>query len=281
MKTFSQSLMEQLSRNLEGIHLQNEEALSYSELAVRTILNTLEELKLFLASYSFPTKNEEILFFKEIKPQFTSLLIYYNEIYKMESNLPFGTASRSRKYYEAELVKLQGYFDENVEFYRYHQKGNTFLDKKYFIRSKYDLKLTLDSFYLQADRSFSTSHDYQIARLIANERLKKYIESKIVKIEQLKNLHEKEAATTSNIKWTSAKVEMVEMIYALHTAGVFNHGGANLKELIRHFEKAFNVELGQFHRTYTEISARKTDRTKFLNIIQEKLVRRMDDKDSQ
>jgi len=74
-------------------------------------------------------------------------------------------------------------------------------------------------------------------------------------------------------------VALIELIYALHTEGVFNNGTSELKEVTSFFESTFNVDLGQFNRTFLEIRSRKCERTKFLNTLKEKLILRMDDAD--
>lgn len=279
MKTFSQSLLEELDCQLERIHLETDDPLHYSEQAVKTTVTMLEKLKAFSVRYKFQTTIEEINFFREIKPRFASKLVYYNEIYTIETNRPFGTAKTIRKYYNGELAKLQLYVEDNLEFYRYYKKGNTFLDNNYFIRGKHDVKLTLDSFYFQADHRFSTSHDYKVARIMANDSLKAYLESKLQELDKKNNGEHTRQITEKPLQWTGAKVGIIELIYALHTEGVFNHGTSDLKDLIKYFEKAFAIDLPQFHRTFFEITSRKTERTKFLNVLTEKLVRRMDDLD--
>ena len=71
----------------------------------------------------------------------------------------------------------------------------------------------------------------------------------------------------------------MELIYALHADGVFNNGTSELKEVATFFESAFDVDLGQFNRTFLEIRSRQSERTKFLNTLKEKLILRMDDAD--
>lgn len=182
-----------------------------------------------------------------------------------------------KKYYKAELAKLKGFFNDNLEFYRYYRTGNNCLDKKYFLRGKHDIKLTLDSAYFQADQRFSTTHDYKVAQLIANDQLKVYHETELLKLEN--NPVPEKKNTIKTQKWTANKVALTELIYALHTEGVFNNGNSDLKEITTFFEKTFEVELGQFHRTFLEIRERKSDRTKFLNTLKEKLTHRMDTAD--
>ena len=135
---------------------------------------------------------------------FAGRLIYYNEIYNIETNKPYGSKKTLRKYYNTELLKLKTFFDENQEFYRYYRTNNRCLDKKYFIRGKYDIKLTLDSFYFQADQRFSTSHDYKLAKILANDLIKNYLESEIAKIEHNSDQLQPTILPSKKQKWPNS-----------------------------------------------------------------------------
>lgn len=278
MKLFSEQLASELDKQLQGIHSKTDNPIQYAEQAIKALIPVFEKLKTEFLKHSFENKSEEISFFRDTKPQFAAKLIYYNEIYNIETNKPFGSKKTFRKYYNLELIKLQSYYNENKEFYKYYRTGDKSLDNKYFLRGKHDLKHTLDSFYFQADSRFSTSHDYKVAKILANEKIKNYIENEISKLEQ------KEKTTSNNTntktqKWTGSKVGLIELIYALHTEGVFNNGKSELKEVATFFETTFNIDLGQFNRAFLEIRARKSERTKFLNTLKEKLILRMEDAD--
>ena len=259
------------------IHSENDEPIRYAEKAVRYFIEVLEKLKTEFLNYSFKDKSEEIDFFRNIKPQFASWLIYYNDIYNMEINRPIGTGKALRRYYREELNKLQLFFNENKDFYRYVRTGNRSLDKKYFLRRTYHSGITFDSFYFQTDHRFSTSHDYQVARMMANDRIKVYLETQMAGLESKAKVNP--ISNTRKQKWTGSKVALVELIYALHAEGVFNGGASGLKEVAAFFESAFDVDLGQFNRTFLEIRNRKSERTKFLNALRDRLILRMDDAD--
>lgn len=278
MKLLSQKLISELQLRLDIIHSETTEPLEYAEQGIKASIAVLEKLKTKFISYVFLDKREEIDFFRNHKPQLASRLIYYNEVYTITSNKPIGSKKAIRNYYKTELDKLEIFFNENLEFYRYYRTGNQALDNKYFLRGKYDVRLTLDSFYFQADQRFSTSHDYKVAKILANDAIKVFLELEIQRLEQpTKNTS---LASNKTIqKWTGSKVALIELIYALHAEGVFNNGHSELKEVVSIFEAAFGVELGQFNRVFLEIRARKSERTKFLNVLKEKLILRMDDAD--
>jgi len=279
MKLFSEFLMSDLEHQLKTIHSKTEDPVQYAEQAIKTLITILEKLKTAFLNYQFENKTEEIDFFRHSKPQFAAKLIYYNEIYNIETNKPTGSKKVIRKYYNTELVKLKTYFNENREFYRYYRTGNRCLDNKYFIRGKYDVRLTLDSFYFQADNRFSTSHDYKVACILANDWIKIFLEDEIAKLENKAIKGQPTSPLLKTQKWTGSKVELIELIYALHTEGVFNNGASGLKEVTAFFESIFSIELGQFNRVFLEIRNRKSERTKFLNTLKGKLTIRMDEAD--
>jgi hypothetical protein len=218
------------------------------------------------------TKQEEINFFKHEKPKLTSQIIYYNEMFKIETNKPVASEKTIRKYYNSQLKKREQFFIDNAEFYRYYRKKDQYLDNKYFLRNQHDCNLLVDSFYFQIDKQFATSHDYKAAQIIANEQLQIYL------IEKLKR-KTKEDNSQKVLKWTGSKVGIIELIYALHTEGIFNHGAADIREIVQGFSKAFDIEIGQYHRTFYEITNRKAERTKFLSSLKENLINRMDQAD--
>lgn len=279
MKLFAESLMSELEDQLKSIHLETQNPLKSAELAIKSNSIALERLKTFFIKYKMLNKKEEIEFFRDIKPQFTAKLIYYNEIYNIEIKKPLGSQKTKRKYYKAELLKLKVFFKENLEFYRYYRTGNNYLDNKYFVRSKYDTKLMVDSFYFQADHRFSTSHDYKLARILANDAITIFLLEQIEKLERKPIKTPSYHSLSKSQKWTGSKVELIELIYALHTEGIFNNGASGLKEVTTFFESAFNIDLGQFNRVFLEIRNRKSDRTKFLNSLKNKLIIRMDEAD--
>lgn len=279
MKLFAESLMSELEHQLKLIRLETENPVQLAEQAIKSSVAALEKLKTFLIKYKKLNKTEEIEFFRDIKPKFTAKLIYYNEIYTIQTNKPFGSQKTIRKYYKAELLKLKVFFMQNQEFYRYYRTANNYLDNKYFVRAKYDLKLMVDSYYFQADHRFTTSHDYKVASILANDEIKVFLEEQIQKSGSKTIKTQSSSPLSKGPKWTGSKVELIELIYALHTEGVFNNGLSGLKEITTFFESAFSIDLGQFNRVFLEIRNRKCDRTKFLNMLINKLVKRMDEAD--
>lgn len=279
MKNFSDNLATQLQLNLETINYTETQTIEQTKISIKIVIESLEELKQFVKNKSFVSKQEEILFFKEVKPEFFSKLIYYNEIYRMEMTKPAGSFKNAVRYYKAEQRKLEDFYAQNKDFYRYFRTGSKHLDKMYFTRKKYNLKLLPDSSFFQTDTEFTTSHDFLLSRIMANEQIQNYLKLKITE-----NLESKEGASDNSIvggnqlNWTGSKVALVELIYAIEASGVINNGNTTLNAIASGFQNLFNLKIPQFNRVFLEIKNRKSiEQTSFLNQLKSNLIKRMEE----
>ncbi|AZA56939.1 RteC domain-containing protein [Chryseobacterium shandongense] len=273
MDKFYNETLHKLETVINELEIETDCPIKRIEAVIHLIVNSLSEVKEFVIKKGFKNIDEEIRFFKYHKPAIVSKLIYYNAIYKIETKKPYGVKP-VKKYLNDELKKLKRYFDNNLEFYKYYRTNNSFIDDKLFVRGKYDIKLSLDTVYFETDHRFSTSHDYKAAKIIANDQIQVYIE------DQLHNTAYREKSTDlPNLNWTGSKTALIEMIYALHSQGVFDNGNADIKVIAKTFERAFNVDLGDFYHTFMELKSRKINRTKFLDSLRDALIRKMDEED--
>jgi hypothetical protein len=272
-------LLTDLNEQLNFINLEIDDTLVRCEKAIEIIIKSVSQLKVLFFKENFKSQEQEIEFFKNIKPKFTSKLIYYNIIYKIEARLPNGGKRVVKIYFKNELDKIKDYFYNNHEFNKYRRTGSNYLDNKYYVRGAVDIKLAIDSFYFEVDQNFATSHDFKLAKIQAHDLVQVYLEDKLRAIEY-KELKEKSQLNhNAKLTWTASKVALIELLYALQSEGTFNNGTADLKELTEHFERTFDIDLGQYRRTFLEIRARKTERTKFINTLKVTLNKRMDDSD--
>ena len=273
LNDYCNSVIQELDIKIRELSREFDSPVRIYETSIELIIKKLSEVKTFVLQRGFQNEMEEIRFFKYQKPAIVAKLIYYNAIYKIETKKPYG-AKPIRKYLNKELKKLKRFFDNNLDFYKYYRSNNSFLDDKYFVRGKHDIKLWLDTYYFQSDQSFSTSHDYKVAKIIANDLIQVYIE------DQLYNKFQKDKPKTQkSLKWTGNKVALIELIYGLHYQNVFDNGNNDIREIARYFESAFGIDLGNFYQTYLELRNWKLNRTKFLDTLREELIRRMDEQD--
>lgn len=278
MVKFIANLESELESRLLFLSLEFDKPLKRAEASMLEINDALKKLKSFILRTKFSSDTEEIDFFKNHKPLILSKLIYYNEVFRIETRKPSGGEKMIRKYYQTELNKLKVFFEENVDFYGYYRTNSTFLDHKYFMRKKLDVKLSLDSFVFETDSRFSTSHDYKVAKIMANDLLEVYLNDELLKLNKQSEEQYRISTPKTKLVWSDNKTSLIELIYALHFKGSFNNGIADIKEISAYFEAVFNVELGDVYRTYLEIKNRSS-RTKFLNTMEELLNQKMEMQD--
>ncbi len=272
-------LLTELDGQLQTLELENDAILKRSELSFYLCKKSIEGLKAITLKHKFKNEVDEIQFFKEIKPLFTSRQVYHLMVYNIETKKPNGGKEVLKKYLNKELDNLKHYFDYNLDFYKYHRGGATYLDDKYFVRDKCDLQLSLEGHIFEHDPRFSTSHDFKVAKILAHDNLQIHIEKELAWLETKDPNYLFHHASSTKLTWTDSKASLTELIYALHAHGTFDNGRAGIKEIASYFESIFNIELGEVYHIFGEIRSRKMGRTKFLSTLQDKLTKKMDDQD--
>ncbi len=265
--------MQRLDEKINELKLEIENPIILAQELIELLLSHMGEMKKFVSERGFKSIEEEIHFFKRLKPVILAKLIYYNAIYKIETKKPYGNGKAIKKYIDNELSKLKRYFDNNLEFYKYYRTNSTYLDEKYFVRGRYDVKLSLDTYYFETDHNFTTSHDYKVAKIIANDLIQVYLE------DQLNTTNQKKKFEKSPLNWTASKTALTELIYSLYAQGVFDNGNADIKAIAKVFEQMFNIDLGDFYHTFMELKARKINRTKFIDSLRDALIKKMDEQE--
>lgn len=281
MNTKIYKILTDLNDQLNFLNIEFDETIKVCEKAIEIISRSLNELKKYVQNRSFKSKDEEIKFFKEIKPQVFSKLIYYQKLFNIESKRPRSSNKTQIKYFNKYIDRLQNYFNDHLEFYHYYRRGATFLDEHYFIRGKIDIRLFPDTFSVFIDNKFSTSHDSTVATILAYDMLIVYLKTEIDKLENSNGMETiiNPLQNQSKLFWTANKTDLIELIYSLQSSGAINSGTADIKEMATACEHLFNIDLGDYYRTYLEIRSRKTNQTKFLDKMKDSLVTRMESAD--
>lgn len=281
-------MQEYLSQRLKQIHLELETidmdscdiSIEISESMIQYLEKELMEMRTFILSLKSISEEDEISFFKEIKPEILGFLLYFNKIHTIELKYPNGSNGTLTDYYQKELDSLTYFFERNLDFYQYYRSKSTHMDECYFLRRKRSHQLCMDSVHFIIDFDFSTGYDYKVAKVICNEMLRIYLNRKMHGLEKQQFIDKKRAAISlGDLKWTGPKVALIEVGYGFEASKYVNRGNADIKEIMLALEIIFNVDLGEYYRSYISIKERE-DRTKYLNILIERLLKRMDEDDS-
>jgi len=221
-----------------------------------------------ITSKGFSNKVEEIHFFKEIKQHALHHFIYYTELKIFEIKFPIGSMAKKEKYINKNLVKIQKFFEYNLDFINYWDSKHDYLDEQYFLRKNLDFSRIIHSEFYNIDPEFNTSHDLILAKVLAYKKLAKYLEKRLLKLHH----PEIQKMPKSQLKWTSSKAALTELTYALYHGGAINNGNTDIREIATALEQTFNFPIGDIYRTYSEIRSRKNRRSKFLDELSSSLI---------
>ncbi|EEC97769.1 RteC protein [Parabacteroides johnsonii DSM 18315] len=281
MEEMLADILSKIDVEIDEIDLYGYDIIETSLSMVHRLQTVLNDLKTKLQTYSFPAKEDEIRFFKTQKPEILGRLLFFYKIYRIETQCPNGSNDVIRNYISKELDNLTYFFNRNLDFYQYYRSHSTLYDEYYFVRGKSDLRLCTDSAQFDKDPNFSTGYDYKVAKIIANEMLRIYLNKRLVKLETNIQVEDSlQKCLKYPFRFTGKKVFLIELGYSLVSSGDINNGNVEIKEMMNFLGTVFQVELGDYYAAYIAMKERKKDRTAYLSRLQDSLVKRMDEDDS-
>lgn len=224
----------------------------------------INELKDLLMAEGFSSEEEEIAFFRDIKPGLLARWVYYHHIYAFEINLPVTNVSAQLKSIKNEQKIMTAFFIKNQAFHSYIQSGETHRDHSYFLRSNLDLSLIMDETMYHVDPDFSTYYDVILARIIGYERYAVYLMKRENKLDNPSEDLIPSLESKPRYTWHSSKMDLIELIYALHAHQSEKGNPKSIKEYVEIAESIFDIELGNIYRAAMDLKFRKNP-TQFLD----------------
>lgn len=269
LKQFAEELKVRMEAEIDAVSADQADELRRTSLLIECVGRYVAELKRYVVKYKFRTIKEETAFFKHIKPEFMSLLLYFRKLFKIQLFEAVNPAERKIRFYRKQLQKIQRCLAQHEEFYQYVLSEVDVNDESYFSRVGVSAKT------VAFDERFSTKYDHILSRIRCAEMVRSYVLAGIQKIE-----NPRPETVTSALTWTGAKTDLVELIYALQASEVFNKGNAGVKQIASQFETMFKVSLGNYYRVFQEIRLRKRGQTNFIDalklVLEKKISESMD-----
>ncbi|MFC4685801.1 RteC domain-containing protein [Epilithonimonas pallida] len=238
----------------------------------------LFNIKAQVVQDGFTNEQQEIDFFKNIKPQILGKLIYYNKVFRIETTCPVSNGKIHQSYYENLLKTLKLQYKEticNEDFYRYYRAGRIDRDHTYFRLGQINYHDGLKSGVFEIDLSFSTYFDNKIAHIIANELLYTYMLTKISP-EENPDLILLNGEANKDISWTNSQNALIELIYALYASNSIAFGKIGIRKLALIFQVLFRTPLNDIHHSFHRMKTRAGSRTAFLDQLKISLEEYMD-----
>lgn len=273
MIQFSSRLKKEIDTKIEQIECSEISMINKSLKASRIFADAYNQLKIFILSYTFQSEEEEILFFKEIKPRLCFRLIYYRKLYNIEMDRPTGI-EKQREYLNDLLNSINRYNCKRLDFIRYYRSGSSIFDSLYFLRGQADTEQYMETFSHEFDPNFSTNCDFKVAKILANDMLSDYLTREIEALSENNNLIMGSFGFPAiKLTWKGTKAEFQEQILSWDSAATF--GEVPLTQLHCYIQNVFNIQVdSNLSRVIDDLKTRNTP-TPFIDKMKNALLRRM------
>lgn len=271
MKPFTERFYSALEHQLAEISLSGEPLIEQYRASIKVSKKAMNKLKNYISSYAFESVTEEVNFFREIKPKFYSKYIYFINIHNYLLQKPTGGENIQRDYINMHLAELKTFFDHNRAFYSYYRSRMTQMDEIYYTRGGFDVHAELEDF--EEDEQYSTSHDYKLSKIIANEKFQDYLILELAKIgnEDLAALAGHKMFPFPHPKWTASQTDAAELLYSLQTSCAVNNGNIEISELVAIWEFVFQMEINEPYHKLLDIVKRQKEMFIFLTRLRNSL----------
>ena len=244
-------LLSELEQRLLEIDNSNNPSINKCSLKITLCQDFNKRLRELYFNASLDTAEEQIHFFKTLKPKFVSELQFNLEAMNYYKERPRASKKLKGQYINHCMEKASLFMVKHCEFNTYMNMQSDHLDDVYFTKRDYDPKLH-GSFEYPSDPFFSSPADPTLSCLLAADRYLQFLKNQKF---ALKNpTLDPSWESQKTLDWHGSKTDLVELVYALHSAGKLI---GDLKHSFAVMEKAFNIDIGNYYRLYTDIKLKK------------------------
>jgi hypothetical protein len=223
----------------------------------------------FESNISFKNQQDEILYFKKIKPEFLAHFIYLKKIIEIESSIHF--VSSPNELLKSELEKINFFKTKHSEILsRYYIKNDESFDKNFNLDqcSKFVFDELL---FTYSNDSINVKYDVIFAFFKAFEKIELYLFNKM-NVSKKHNFEQLQIFLDEPI----TKTELSELTYAIHHLKCKNK--TSIKEISTKLAFVFNVQNVNPYETFNEISNRVKNKSIFLDKLKNSLENKIQEK---
>ncbi|MFZ1749667.1 MAG: RteC domain-containing protein [Saprospiraceae bacterium] len=193
------------------------------------------------SDFDFKDVEDEIRYFKIIKPMFYKYGVFYNSIFKIMVRYPLGLKKGSKKYYFDCMKEVRDVFDKQIEMFEYYRAGYDNNDILIFRKSFKERNIFA---VLQGTQMIEDFLHIATDSRSFEEKIKDY----------------------PKYKWTGTKIEAVVLVNVLVKGGKINNGDVTIKEIIDYFSIMFDIDLKDYYKKYKDAKG-AGDPFKFLDYL--------------
>ncbi len=228
---------------------------------IKQLAEGIANLNTAIRNYRFASVEEEIGYFKEIKPQLVQQYIFLTELNNFYEKVPDVEMQRTKRY-KKEVDRMLYFLNTQKEFYNYIKREHTYNDERYF-RRLIHVEAVHTLYSLNADIESNCSHGFLLAKIKAYQKLIALYTRQLNLIKM--PLPPQQPNQPIPLVWKANKVDAVELVYALYYYGAVDTDKCTVQELAKQFGELFQIQITeQLYREYIDIKRRKIEPARFL-----------------
>lgn len=232
-----------------------------------------------MEKHPFKDTQEQIDFFKYVKPSIYQWQIYHTELYTVETGFPLGDTEKQIAYLSQELRYTERFFQQYAFFYQYFKLDANELDNLYFIRGE-EIQSVLITNMPDVNSGFSTSGDYLFSKFMAFEKLRNWLIEKMLYLKGNPANPLQLISEPDDLKWTGDTINLAEIGIGIYQTKQMNNGTATLAQIFRWLEEKLQVKIGVPSKRLSELRRRKRlSRTQYLDEMKENIIHKLDKED--
>ncbi len=136
-----------------------------------------DKLKTRFSSSVFTNDEDEIEFFKIVKPQFTGYIQYFTMISEALLFIP-DQRENEITYWEEEMKRYDFFCNKHGEFVAYYKSDKYNLDATYFTKVPKDWQPLNQMMTYDSDKKFCSTHDWLVRGMVAHKMYYEYAKGK-------------------------------------------------------------------------------------------------------
>jgi RteC protein len=176
MNCYSMQLYTKMQEELNELEVDCKNEILMVEGCFNIAVFYWNKIKKYAESYFFKHENEEITFFKTIKPLFIAAIEYYTLYYQAILFKPCNEEKELTAYWIQQLKRVEIFYNRHKEFYCYYTSGQTCRDKLYFLKNGNTVQALHST---QFNSRATDAHDAIAARILSYQKYRSYVETQL------------------------------------------------------------------------------------------------------
>ena len=211
-----------------------------SNTIISLISKTISLMQKCIQLHGFMSLEEEISFFKHIKPEIASELKFIKYQKKHIIKYSYCTEDDAIEFLKKQIKKRKKCLIKCNFLVEYLAEDHTHNDINWFTRSNIDPTSSIVPHTSILQEDFSTMLDNSVTKIKFNQKIIADYQNKIENPVSL-NYYNENNTTVNKLKWTGSKSDFTEIVYALAKSNALDHGNVKISDIAKNLENIFLI----------------------------------------